>query len=349
MVYLWCEKTIGGCIVTTKIAINGFGRIGRLALRRILEIDTNLEVVGINSTTGSEHLAYLFMFDTTYGKVPYEVETDSDSIVIDGKRIRTFMERQPENIPWYELDVDIVLDCTGVFLTKEDCQKHIDAGAKKVIISAPAKDDETKLIVYGVNQDILQADDMIISSASCSTNCLAPMAKVLHESFGLKSGVMTTIHAYTSSQVVLDKRTKNYRGGRAAAMNIIPYKTGAAKALGRVIPELRGIVDGTAMRVPVMTGSVIEFYSNLEKNVTVEEVNAAMLAARNDSFDYNIYDIVSSDIIGSTAGSVFDSTLTKIVENGENCQLVKTVAWYDNEYGYTCNMIRLVEHVSEFF
>ena len=339
------EKNIGGSIVTTRIAINGFGRIGRLALRRILEIDSDLEVVGINSTTDSDHLAYLFMFDTAYGKVPYKVETEEDAIIIDGKRIKIYMERDPKNIPWRELDVDIVLECTGVFLTNEDCQGHIDAGAKKVIISAPAKDDVTKLIVYGINHEIIEAEDTIISSASCSTNCLAPMAKVLHDSFGLKSGVMTTIHAYTSSQVVLDKRTKNYRGGRAAAVNIIPYKTGAAKALGQVIPELEGIVDGTAMRVPVITGSVIEFYSNLEKTVTVEEVNAAMKAASNDAFEYNEYEIVSSDIIGSTAGSVFDATLTKIVENDDDCQLVKTVAWYDNEYGYTCNMIRLVEYV----
>ena len=329
--------------MTTKIAINGFGRIGRLALRRIMEIDGDLEVVGINSTTDSEQLAYLFMFDTVYGRVPYSVEAKEGELIVDGKTIKVFTERDAKNIPWGDLDVDIVLECTGIFLKAEECQAHIDAGAKRVVISAPAKDDVTKLIVYGINEDIITKDDMIISSASCSTNCLAPMAKVLHEKFGLISGVMSTIHAYTASQFVLDKRTKTYRGGRAAAQNIIPYKTGAAKAVGKVIPELEGIVDGTAMRVPVATGSVIEFYTNLEKDVTVEEINAAMKEASNPTFEYNEYQIVSSDVIGSTAGSIFDATLTKIVEN-DGKQLVKTVAWYDNEYGYTCNMIRLVEY-----
>ncbi|MGY4104872.1 type I glyceraldehyde-3-phosphate dehydrogenase [Ignavigranum ruoffiae] len=332
--------------MTTRVAINGFGRIGRLALRRILEIDTDLEIVGINSTTDSEQLAYLFMFDTVYGRVPYSVEARPGELIIDGKTIKVYTERDAAKIPWGELDVDIVLECTGIFLKAEQCQAHIDAGAKHVVISAPAKDETTKLIVFGINEDIIDPEDRIISSASCSTNCLAPMAKVLHEQFGLISGVMSTIHAYTASQFVLDKRTKTYRGGRAAAMNIIPYKTGAAKAVGKVIPELEGIVDGTAMRVPVATGSVIEFYSNLEKEVTVEEINAAMKAASNPAFEYNEYQIVSSDIIGSTAGSVFDATLTKIVDN-DGDQLVKTVAWYDNEYGYTCNMIRLVEYYAD--
>ena len=332
--------------MTTRVAINGFGRIGRLALRRILEIDTDLEIVGINSTTDSEQLAYLFMFDTVYGRVPYSVEARPGELIIDGKTIKVYTERDAAKIPWGELDVDIVLECTGIFLKAEQCQAHIDAGAKHVVISAPAKDETPKLIVFGINEDIIDPEDRIISSASCSTNCLAPMAKVLHEQFGLISGVMSTIHAYTASQFVLDKRTKTYRGGRAAAMNIIPYKTGAAKAVGKVIPELEGIVDGTAMRVPVATGSVIEFYSNLEKEVTVEEINAAMKAASNPAFEYNEYQIVSSDIIGSTAGSVFDATLTKIVDN-DGDQLVKTVAWYDNEYGYTCNMIRLVEYYAD--
>lgn len=332
--------------MTTRVAINGFGRIGRLALRRILEIDTDLEIVGINSTTDSEQLAYLFMFDTVYGRVPYSVEARPGELIIDGKTIKVYTERDAAKIPWGELGVDIVLECTGIFLKAEQCQAHLDAGAKRVVISAPAKDDTTKLIVFGINEDIIDPEDRIISSASCSTNCLAPMAKVLHEQFGLISGVMSTIHAYTASQFVLDKRTKTYRGGRAAAMNIIPYKTGAAKAVGKVIPELEGIVDGTAMRVPVATGSVIEFYSNLEKEVTVEEINAAMKAASNPAFEYNEYQIVSSDIIGSTAGSVFDATLTKIVDN-DGDQLVKTVAWYDNEYGYTCNMIRLVEYYAD--
>lgn len=332
--------------MTTRLAINGFGRIGRLALRRVLEIESDLEIVGINSTTDSEQLAYLFMFDTVYGRVPYSVEARPGELIIDGKTIKVYTERDAAKIPWAELDVDIVLECTGIFLTAEQCQAHLDAGAKRVVISAPAKDETTKLIVYGINEDIIDPEDRIISSASCSTNCLAPMAKVLHEQFGLISGVMSTIHAYTASQFVLDKRTKTYRGGRAAAMNIIPYKTGAAKAVGKVIPELEGIVDGTAMRVPVATGSVIEFYSNLAKEVTVEEVNAAMKAASNPAFEYNEYQIVSSDIIGSTAGSVFDATLTKIVDN-DGDQLVKTVAWYDNEYGYTCNMIRLVEYFAD--
>ena len=336
---------LGGKSVTTKIAINGFGRIGRLALRRILEIDSDLEVVGINSTTDSEQLAYLFKYDSTYGKVPYTVEPVENAILIDGKRVAVFTERDAHNIPWGSLDVDIVLECTGINLTQETCQAHIEAGAKKVIISAPAKDADTKLIVFDINHEIVTKEDTIISSASCSTNCLAPMVKVLNESFGFKHGVMSTIHAYTASQVLLDKRTKNYRGGRAAGMNIIPYKTGAAKAVGRVMPEVEGKIDGTAMRVPVATGSVIEFYSNLEKEVTVDQVNEAMKAASKPSFEYNDDQIVSTDVIGSTAGSVFDATLTKIVES-EDGQLVKTVAWYDNEYGYTCNMIRLVEYVA---
>lgn len=332
--------------MTTRIAINGFGRIGRLALRRLMEIDTDLEVVGINSTTDSEQLAYLFMFDTVYGRVPYPVEAREGELIIDGKTIKVFTERDANNIPWADLGVDIVLECTGIFLTKEACQAHINAGAKRVVISAPAKDDETKLIVYGINEEIIDKDDVIISSASCTTNGLAPMAKVLNDKFGLVSGQMSTIHAYTASQFVLDKRTKTYRGGRAAAQNVIPYKTGAAKALGRVIPELAGIVDGTALRVPVPTGSVIEFYTTLEKEVTVEEINAAMKEASNDNYGYNEYQIVSSDVIGTTQGSIFDATLTKIVEN-DGKQLVKTVAWYDNEYGYTCNMIRLVEYFAD--
>lgn len=331
--------------MATKVAINGFGRIGRLAYRRIKELtNSDLEVVAVNDLTDNEDLAYLLKYDTAQGVFPYDVKAKGDSIVVDGKEIKAFEEKDASNLPWGDLGVDIVLECTGFYTTSEKSQAHLDAGAKKVLISAPAKDADTKLVVYGVNEDIVGADDKIVSAASCTTNCLAPMAKVLVDEFGIQRGLMSTIHAYTSTQAMQD--APGGRKNRAGAQNAIPASTGAAKAVGKVIPEVDGKVDGTAVRVPTISGSLVEFYSVLDKEVTAEEVNKAMEAASSDSFGYTEDEIVSSDVIGDTHGSIFDATLTKVMD-AEGGQLLKTVAWYDNEYGFTSNMVRLLEHMTE--
>ena len=326
--------------MTVKVAINGFGRIGRLALRRIKELgETDLEIVAVNDLTDNEDLAYLLKYDTAHGKFPYDVEVKGDSIIVDGVEIKAFEEADASKLPWGDLGVDIVLECTGFYTSKEKSQAHLDAGAKKVLISAPASDD-TKLVVYGVNDDVIDADDTIISAASCTTNCLAPMAKVLVDEFGIKQGLMSTIHAYTATQAMQD--APGGRKSRAGAANAIPASTGAAKAVGKVIPAVNGIVDGTAVRIPTITGSMVEFYTVLGKKVTEEEINNAMKAAESDSYGYNTDEIVSADVIGNTHGSIFDATLTKVMDT-EDGQLVKTVAWYDNEYGFTSNMVRLLE------
>lgn len=329
--------------MTTKVAINGFGRIGRLALRRVQELN-DIEVVAINDLMDKHALAYLFQYDSVQGRFQGEFEETEDGFRVNGKEIKVFAQPEPAKIPWGECGVDIVLECTGFFTEKEKAEEHIKGGAKKVIISAPAKGD-MKTIVYGVNHDVLDGSETVISGASCTTNCLAPMAKVLNDRFGLVAGQMSTIHAYTGTQALVDtpNKKKDLRGGRAAAVNTIPASTGAAKAVGKVLPELNGKLDGTALRVAVPTGSVTELYSILKKNVTVEEVNAAMKAAESESFVYNTDEIVSSDVIGYPAGSIFDSTLTKIVE-ADGKQLVKTVAWYDNEMGYTSNLVRTLDY-----
>lgn len=326
--------------MSVKVAINGFGRIGRLALRRILEMDTELEVVAINDLTDNKDLAYLLKYDTAQGRFPHEVSVKDDALVVGGKDIKVFAEKDVSQLPWGDLGIDIVLECTGFYVSKESSQAHVDAGAKRVLISAPAKGD-LKTIVYGVNHEILDADDQIVSAASCTTNCLAPMVNVLNSEFGISRGLMSTIHAYTATQKLQD--SPGGRKNRAGAQNAIPASTGAAKAVGKVIPEVDGLIDGTAVRVPIVTGSMVELYSVLKKDVTVEDVNSAMEKASSSAYIYTEDEIVSSDVIGVPAGSIFDATQTKIMES-EDGQLVKTVAWYDNEYGFTGNMVSTLEY-----
>lgn len=328
--------------MTVKVAINGFGRIGRLALRRILESNTELEVVAINDLTDNDDLAYLLKYDTAQGRFPYSVAIEGDDLVVDGKAIKSYAERDAKNLPWGELGIDIVLECTGFYVSVEKSQAHIDAGAKRVLISAPASGD-LKTIVYGVNHEAIESSDVIVSAASCTTNCLAPLANTLNSEFGIKRALMSTIHAYTATQAMQD--APGGRKNRAGAANAIPASTGAAKAVGKVIPELNGKIDGTAVRVPTITGSMVELYSVLERDVTVEEVNAAMKAASSDAYIYETDEIVSSDVIGVPAGSIFDATQTIIMEaNGG--QLVKTVAWYDNEYGFVGNMVSTLAYMA---
>ena len=330
-----------------KVAINGFGRIGRLALRKMMEQQDKFEVVAINDLTDAKMLAHLFKYDTAQGRFNGEIEVKEGAFVVNGKEIKVTAERNPADLPWAELGVDIVLECTGFFTSKDKAEAHIQAGAKKVVISAPATGD-LKTIVFGVNHEILDGSETVVSGASCTTNCLAPMVNVLKNEFGFVSGQMSTIHAYTATQAIQDTPAskKDLRGGRAAAQNTIPASTGAAKAVGKVLPEVEGKIDGSALRVPTITGSITELYSVLEKKVTVEEVNAAMKKYSSDAFAYTEDDIVSSDIIGYPAGSIFDSQLTKIVEGTDGTQVVKTVAWYDNEMGYVSNLVRTLDYLA---
>ena len=325
--------------MTVKVAINGFGRIGRLALRRIQNVE-GIEVVAINDLTPVAQLVHLLKYDTTQGRFDGEVSAAEGSIVVNGKEIKAFANPNPAELPWGELGVDVVLECTGFFTSKEKAEAHIKAGAKKVVISAPGGND-VKTVVYNVNHEILDGSETVISGASCTTNCLAPMAKALNDKFGIVTGTMTTIHAYTGDQNTLDAphRKGDLRRARAAAVNIVPNSTGAAKAIGLVVPELNGKLDGAAQRVPVPTGSLTELVSILNKKVTVDEVNAAMKEAATESFGYTEEPLVSSDIVGIHFGSLFDATQTKIVQNGD-VQLVKTVSWYDNEMSYTSQLIR---------
>ena len=325
-----------------KVAINGFGRIGRLALRQI-EKAQGIEVVAVNDLTPADMLLHLFKYDSTQGRFEGSVELKDDAIVVNGKEIKVFANPNPEELPWGELGVDVVLECTGFFTSKTKAEAHIRAGARKVVISAPGGND-VKTVVYGVNQDILDGSETVISAASCTTNCLAPMAAVLQKEFGIVEGLMTTIHAYTGDQNTLDAphRKGDFRRARAAALNIVPNSTGAAKAIGLVIPELNGKLDGSAQRVPVATGSLTELVSILERPVTKEEINAAMKAAANDALGYTEDQIVSSDVIGIEYGSLFDATQTRVMTVGDK-QLVKTVAWYDNEMSYTCQLVRTLE------
>lgn len=329
--------------MSIKVAINGFGRIGRLALRQI-EKAHSIEVVAVNDLTPAEMLLHLFKYDSTQGRFQGTAELKDDAIVVNGKEIKVFANPNPEELPWGELGVDVVLECTGFFTNKTKAEAHIRAGARKVVISAPGGND-VKTVVYGVNQDILDGSETVISAASCTTNCLAPMAAVLQKEFGVVEGLMTTIHAYTGDQNPLDAphRKGDLRRARAAALNIVPNSTGAAKAIGLVIPELNGKLDGSAQRVPVATGSLTELVSVLERPVTKEEINAAMKAAASESYGYNEDQIVSSDVVGIEYGSLFDATQTRVMTVGGK-QLVKTVAWYDNEMSYTCQLVRTLEY-----
>ncbi|HEZ2143143.1 TPA: type I glyceraldehyde-3-phosphate dehydrogenase [Neisseria meningitidis] len=329
--------------MSIKVAINGFGRIGRLALRQI-EKAHDIEVVAVNDLTPAEMLLHLFKYDSTQGRFQGTAELKDDAIVVNGKEIKVFANPNPEELPWGELGVDVVLECTGFFTNKTKAEAHIRAGARKVVISAPSGND-VKTVVYGVNQDILDGSETVISAASCTTNCLAPMAAVLQREFGVVEGLMTTIHAYTGDQNTLDAphRKGDLRRARAAALNIVPNSTGAAKAIGLVIPELNGKLDGSAQRVPVATGSLTELVSVLERPVTKEEINAAMKAAASESYGYNEDQIVSSDVVGIEYGSLFDATQTRVMTVGGK-QLVKTVAWYDNEMSYTCQLVRTLEY-----
>ncbi|KGL43782.1 type I glyceraldehyde-3-phosphate dehydrogenase [Listeria grandensis] len=333
--------------MTVKVGINGFGRIGRLAFRRIQNVE-GIEVVAINDLTDAKMLAHLLKYDTTQGRFDGDVEVHDGYFNVNGKEVKVLANRNPEELPWGELGVDIVLECTGFFTAKEKAELHIKAGAKKVVISAPASGD-MKTIVYNVNHDTLDGTETVISGASCTTNCLAPMANVLEKQFGIEQGLMTTIHAYTGDQMTLDGPHPggDFRRARAAAENITPNTTGAAKAIGLVLPSLVGKLDGAAQRVPVATGSLTELVTVLKKEVTVEEVNAAMEAASDaDTFGYTNDPIVSSDIAGITFGSLFDETQTKVLSVGGK-QLVKTVAWYDNEMSYTAQLVRTLEYFAK--
>jgi len=332
--------------MAVKVAINGFGRIGRLALR-LMANDPEFDVVAINDLTDAAMLAHLFKYDTAQGRFNGEIEVKENAFVVNGKEIKTFADADPENLPWGQLGVDVVLECTGFFTSKEKAEKHIKAGAKKVVISAPGSGD-MKTVVFNVNNEILDGTETVLSAASCTTNCLAPMAKVLQDKFGIEAGSMTTIHAYTGDQNTLDAphRKGDFRRARAAAANIVPNTTGAAKAIGLVIPELAGKLDGAAQRVPVPTGSLTELISVLGKKVTKEEINAAMKEASNESFGYTEEPLVSSDIVGIHYGSLFDATQTKVIESGDK-QLVKTVSWYDNEMSYTAQLVRTLKYFVE--
>ena len=336
--------------MSVKVAINGFGRIGRLAFRQMFGAE-GYEIVAINDLTSPKMLAHLLKYDSAQGR--YEkaetVEAGEDSITVDGKTIKIYSEKDAANLPWGEIGVDVVLECTGFYTSKDKAQAHIDAGAKKVVISAPAGKD-LPTIVYGVNEKILTPDDKIISAASCTTNCLAPMAKALNDYAPIQSGIMTTVHAYTGDQMVLDgpHRKGDLRRARAAAVNIVPNTTGAAKAIGLVIPELNGKLIGSAQRVPVPTGSTTILVAVVKgENVTEESINAAMKAESSESFGYTDEYLVSSDVIGMRYGSLFDSTQTMVTEIGNGLYQVQVVSWYDNENSYTSQMVRTIKYFAE--
>ena len=324
-----------------KVAINGFGRIGRLAFRQIVT-QTDFDIVAINDLTSAEDLAYLVKYDTVHRAFHEdEIGFEGNDLVVAGKHIKVYSETDPANLPWGELGVDLVLECTGKFTAYDDAKKHVDAGAKKVLISAPGKG-LMKTVVYGVNDNILNNDDVIVSAASCTTNCLAPVLKVINDNLGIEKGFMTTVHAYTNDQATLDiahKKGIKARRGRACAQNIVPASTGAAKAIGLVIPELLNKLDGNAFRVPVADGSVIDVTLELSKNTTVEEINKLLEDNQDETLKFTMDPIVSSDILGKKYGAVVDGLSTNIVES-DGTQLVKIVAWYDNEYGYTAQMLR---------
>ncbi len=329
-----------------KVAINGFGRIGRLAFREITKSE-QLEVVAINDLSAPSMLAYLLKYDSIQGTFQKNVDYTDEQLIVDRKPVAVYAEHDPKQLPWKKHEVDLVLECTGIFSTREKASAHFEAGAKKVLISAPS-DKDMKTIVFNVNHHELNAADTIISAASCTTNCLAPMAKVLNDHFGIIAGQMTTIHAYTNSQPLMDAPNPklNYRGSRAAANSIVPYTTGAAKAIGLVIPELKGKLDGSSQRIPVHSGSVVELFTLLEKTVDADTLNTTMKKAANESYGYTEDPIVSSDVVGISFGSLFDATQTKVVTVGGK-QLVKTVSWYDNEISFVSQMIRTAAHFAK--
>ncbi len=332
--------------MTIKVGINGFGRIGRMAFRAIAKEFTDMEVVGINDLLDPEYQAYMLKYDSVHGRFDGDVSVVDGNLVVDGKTVRVTAERDPANLKWDEIGVDVVLECTGFFLTEESCQKHIEAGARKVVQSAPSKD-HTPMFVYGVNHDEY-AGQAISSAASCTTNCLAPLAKVIHDNFGIKRGLMTTVHAATATQKTVDGPSlKDWRGGRGILENIIPSSTGAAKAVGKVIPSLNGKLTGMAFRVPTSDVSVVDLTVELEKETSYDDIVAAVKAASEapgigDTLGFTDEKVVSTDFRGVGFSSIFDSTAGIAIDS----TFVKLVAWYDNEYGYTCNMMRFVRHVA---
>jgi glyceraldehyde 3-phosphate dehydrogenase len=331
---------------TVKVAINGFGRIGRLVYRQIFDMK-GIDVVAINDLTSPKVLAHLLKYDTAQGRFEKDVKATDNSIIVEGNEIKIYAQKDPAQIPWGAHQVDVVLECTGFFTDKDKASAHLTAGAKKVVISAPATGD-LKTIVFNVNHNILDGSETIISCASCTTNCLAPMAQVLEDKYTIVAGLMTTVHAYTNDQNTQDAphAKGDLRRARAAAQNIVPNSTGAAKAIGLVLPSLKGKLDGTAQRVPTLTGSLTELTTVLGKTVTVEEINAAMKAASNESYGYTEDEIVSSDVIGMSYGSLFDATQTKVLKVGDT-QLVKTVSWYDNEMSYVSQLVRTVHFFAQ--
>lgn len=317
-----------------KVAINGFGRIGRLVLRAALESGRDdIEFVAVNDLAPAEQNAYLLQYDSVHGRLPMDVKLEGDTIIVGNQRIKCIAEKDPTKLPWRELGIDIVMECTGLFTAADKARVHIECGAKRVLVSAPSAGAD-KTIVFGVNQDTLTANDIIVSNASCTTNCLAPVAKVLDEQFGIKSGWMTTVHAYTGDQQLLDKNHKDFRRARAAGMSMIPTSTGAAKAIGLVLPNIAGKLDGIAIRVPTPDVSVVELVVNTEKTATVESVNAAMRAAQSKTFGYNELPLVSVDFTHDAHSSIFDATQTHVLEGN----LVHVTAWYDNEWGFSNRM-----------
>ena len=331
---------------TVRVAINGFGRIGRLVYRQIYKMD-GIDVVAINDLTSPKVLAHLLKYDSAQGRFDQDVKSTENSIVVNGDDIKIYAQKDPAQIPWKDHQVDVVLECTGFFTDKTKAEAHLKAGAKKVVISAPATGD-LKTVVFNVNHNILDGSETIISCASCTTNCLAPMAQVLEEKYGIINGLMTTVHAYTNDQNTQDAPHPkgDLRRARAAAQNIVPNSTGAAKAIGLVLPSLKGKLDGSAQRVPTLTGSLTEVTALLAKKTTVEEINAAMKAASNESFGYTEDEIVSSDIIGTSFGSLFDATQTKVQNVGDS-QLVRTVSWYDNEMSYVSQLVRTLHYFAK--
>ena len=333
--------------MAVKVAINGFGRIGRLAFRVMFGND-DFEIVAINDLTDAEQLAYLLRYDSSQGRYNREISFEGSDLVVDGVKVPVYSQRDPELLPWKSHEVDVVLECTGFFTSEEGAGKHIKAGAKKVVISAPAKG-KIPTVVYGVNEDTLTGEETIISAASCTTNCLAPIAKVLDDNFKIVKGFMTTVHAYTNDQATLDiphSKGINARRGRAAAANIVPTSTGAAKAVGLVLPQLKGKMDGLALRVPVITGSIVDLVVELEKKVTAAEVNQAVKNAQSEVIGYTEDPIVSSDVIGVSFGTLFDAQSTKVMEV-DGKQMVKVLTWYDNEYSFTVQMIRVLKYFGE--
>ena len=332
--------------MTIKVGINGFGRIGRMAFRAISKDFSDIEVVGINDLLDADYLAYMLKYDSVHGNFDGDIAVDNNDLIVNGKKIRLTAERDPANLKWGDIDVDIVLECTGFFLTEETCQKHIDAGAKKVVQSAPSKD-ATPMFVYGVNHSDY-AGQTIVSAASCTTNCLAPVAKVLHDNWGIKRGLMTTVHAATATQKTVDGPSmKDWRGGRGILENIIPSSTGAAKAVGKVLPELNGKLTGMAFRVPTSDVSVVDLTVELEKDAKYEDICAAMKKASEEgdiskTLGYTDEKVVSTDFRGNGYSSIFDAEAGIALDG----TFIKIVSWYDNEYGYTCNMLRFVQHVA---